>query len=272
MHDAYAIPQMPISFYPHYKMDQLGVPIVEQTTKDISDFLDSMGQHMGLVQEQYQIRHMSEILKNQSFRNELVELFSDPDSRYRLKTLVNSSITDDNGKIPVHGVCPCCSKASTTWSRLEDHDLVSTCMDKRCEAYGKEFAADLSKQGEFVMYYLMNLLRNTSYESVDTHFCGGDKLSTRGTDFEGRPLSILERGIEIMRTASENVPDYYVGPLITYRGKKLSKSAGTRYTYRNMVNAYQDWQQRLCDLTEQGRSQLTIDIRNSVVKDMMRYI
>ncbi|MBU1005748.1 MAG: hypothetical protein KJ561_07990 [Nanoarchaeota archaeon] len=278
VHDLFSTFQMGLSFLPHkYKQDTYGchATVPQHTLSEVERFIDGMSGFLGISRDRTKIRYMSDVAYTSEFRRTLNDILQDEQKRNSMRDIVKLSDAD-NLFVPIHPVCLGCNHSSTRYSEYTplDSTLRAVCLNDQCtnEVY-RTNVLDTSR--ELVLYYLLNLIRDVVPDNngarADVHFCGGDKLEVKGTEYGGKDLSILERGEQIMRLVTEDTPHIFVGALVTYRGRKLSKSQRTRFTFDALVNRYGgEWSAKIYQFTHSSISRTEYDIRGSCVSDMLR--
>lgn len=280
VHDLFSTFQMGKSFLPHkYVEDEFKChdTMPQHTAEELRVFIEYMTQFFSIEPGRVKVGYMSDLTGTQDFRTSLNDILSNEDKRSVLVNVVKLS-GDKTDRVPIHPVCPDCYYTSTKYAKFipGNSELKTKCYNDGCDV-GEYSVSILDPSQEVVLYYLLNLLRDVvpveGSKVADAHFCGGDKLEKKGTKYDGRQLTILERGLEIMRLVTDDLPLMFIGAQITYRGNKLSKSERTRFTFEALQNRYgENWPQKLYQFTQNTWNKGSYDIKGSCISDMLRRI
>ena len=138
--------------------------------------------------------------------------------------------------------------------------LETKCYNPDCNI-GK-FEVGLSQPKSSNIFYLVDPIRdlipNSSGVPVELHIFGGDYNGPYGIDKRTK----VQRVQELMTGLSDISPDFYVGPILTNFGSKISKSSKNGFSVGSVRESFPNWVDRLHTLLSENKNQKVIDLAN----------
>jgi hypothetical protein len=138
--------------------------------------------------------------------------------------------------VPFSPICPECGHSSSNNGRFDRNQdtLNSTCNNDGCENSGETYSVAVADVKAYNVHYLIDPVRDV-FESVgcissDVHIFGGDYLLTHGI----RKKTKVQRSADVMTAVTNELPDFYVGPMLTLNSRKMSKSLGADIADENI--------------------------------------
>jgi hypothetical protein len=197
------------------------------TLEKLGALVDKLSRVIGIDSRRIEIGLYSQNFACEGFSELMMSLIRER-SRARI---VKRALFDGKSKIhlmPFTPICPECGHSSSKNGRYDHKSdtLSSTCNNDECSNFEQVFSVAVADVTSYNVHYLIDPVRDV-FESPgcvrsDVHIFGGDYLITHGIKRKTK----VQRSADVMTAVTNELPDFYVGPMLTLNSRKMSKSMG----------------------------------------------
>ncbi len=228
--------------------------MLAHTRDNVERLCAEYGAYFGLEADRSRIQYLSDYIAHPVFQDNLKYLFTTRQGQALVKnTLIGEGKGIATSASLLSPICPSCSHSSNVTPKIviAENSVEARCYNHECSIgeSNRTYSVQLTEPRAVNVFYLLSPLRDLVPDDcgnvVDLHLLGGDYQSLYGTP----PIIKVARIAGLVEVLSKrsnesesnpHVPRFYVGPVLTVHGKKVSKSKGNNITVQQLREGFGD--------------------------------